>query len=117
MKAWLIRVKDGECAEVVFAETRGKARSWAMCTDTCDGADFTDIEAHRVPHVDKYYKKGKRYMDWDDPKDRIVLFEECGFRCEYVEAEFCEDCPVKKYCEDYINQMEEWEELANEDGR
>lgn len=39
MKAWIVRDKNDCCgAEVVFAETRGKARSLALCTDCCDSA-------------------------------------------------------------------------------
>ena len=81
MKAWLVREKDEFCAEVVFAETRGKARSLALSTDCCEDARFTDIEVHRMPHLDKYYKEGKWHFDWDNPQDRIVLVKECGFWC------------------------------------
>ena len=51
MKAWLVREKDEFCAEVVFAETRGKARSLALSTDCCEDANFTDIEVRRMPEV------------------------------------------------------------------
>ena len=107
MKAWLIRQKGEFCAEVVFAETRGKARALATHSDICDYADFIDIEAHRLPKADKYYKEGKWHLDWDNPKDRIVLFNECGFRCEYVEPYMCENCSVKEYCEDYEEYLTE----------
>ena len=42
MKAWLVREKDEFCAEVVFAETRGKARALAKRADCCEDAKFTD---------------------------------------------------------------------------
>lgn len=110
MKAWLVSEKDADCATVVFAETRGKARSMAMSTDSCSEAQFTDIEVHRKPGLDKYYKNGKKEMDWDNPKDRIALVKECGFRCEYVEPYLCDDCPAKKYCGTYEEYEQESED-------
>ena len=108
MKAWLVRVKDQYCATVVFAETRGKAKSIALHTDCCEDADFCDIEIRRLPHIDKYYKEGKIELDWLDQKDRVILFDECDFRCEYVEEYLCKDCPVKEHCEDYEYYKEEY---------
>ena len=46
MKAWLVREKGTFCAEIVFAETRGKARALARRTDCCEDARFTDIEEY-----------------------------------------------------------------------
>ena len=117
MKAWLVREKDGDCATVVFAETRGKARSLAMATDACEDADFCDIEVSRRPHMDKYYKEGKKEMDWYNDADRLALVKECGFRCEYVEPYLCDDCPAKEFCdecEEYIEYMKDCEELEEQ---
>lgn len=105
MKAWLVREKDEFCAEVVFAETRGQAKALAFHTDCCDGANFTDIEAHRIPQVDKYYKDGKWHLDWENTQDRIVLVKECGFGCEYIDMALCEDCPAKQYCDSYQDYL------------
>ena len=91
MKAWLVREKDEFCAEVVFAETRSKAKVLALSTDCCEDAKFIDIEAHRMPQADKYYKYGKWHLDWENPQDRIVLVKECGFWCGYEAFDF-EDC-------------------------
>lgn len=107
MKAWMVRVKDEFGAEVVFAETRGKARSLALRTDCCEDACFTDIEVSRMKRADKYYKDGKWHLDWDNPKDRIVLVNECGFRCEFIEPYYCEECSAREYCEDYEHHLEE----------
>lgn len=114
MKAWLVRVKDESCATVVFAETRGKAKSLALSTETCEDASFCDIEVRREPQMDKYYKEGKKEMDWCHPKDRIALVKECGFRCdqECWNPEDCESCPAKKYCDAYDTYMDEYEDIA-----
>ena len=41
MKAWLVREKDEFCCTVIFAESRGKARSLAFSTECCENAEFT----------------------------------------------------------------------------
>ena len=106
MKAWLVKDKNEFCATVVFAETKGKAKSVAMHTEACEDVDFCDIAIHRVPQMDKYYKEGKTEMDWFDDKDRLALVKECGFYCEYIEDGMCEDCPAKEYCEECIDRKE-----------
>ena len=101
MKAWLVRNKDEFCATVVFAETRGKAKSIAIHTETCEDTDFIDIEVRRKPQMDKYYIEGKKEMDWFNSKDRIALVKDCGFYCdkEYWEKEDCEVCSAKECCD------------------
>ena len=81
MKAWLIRENDTESCEVIFAETRGKAKSMALTTDTFSECDFCDLETRRVCNIDKYYTNGKRCMDWNNQQDRLALVKECGFSC------------------------------------
>ena len=104
MKAWLAKDKDEFSATVVFAETRGKARSIAMRTETCEDVDFCNIYIRRVPQIDKYYKEGKKEMDWFNDDDRLALVKECGFYCEYIAEDMCEDCPAKEYCDEYIGR-------------
>lgn len=107
MKAWLIRENDIESCEVVFAETRGKAKSIALQTDTFSECDFCDLEVHREPVIDKYYKDGKTRMDWDNQKDRLALVKECGFSCvDECFGEFCKDCLSKEYCDRYDEYIE-----------
>ena len=109
MKAWLVKDKwDCYGAEIVFAETRGKARSLALATDCCSETDFIDVYVRRQPNADKYYKEGKWHLDWFNPKDRIVLVKDCGFVCdyEYFEWEDCGDCSAKKYCDRYDEHID-----------
>ena len=120
MKAWRVNVKDEFCVEVVFAETRGKAKTLALSTDTCEDAHFTEIEACRLPQLDKYYKEGKWHFDWENPKDRIVLVKECGFHCDsdYFDLEDCDLCSAREYCslfKDKIQEQFELEEMAGDD--
>lgn len=109
MKAWLISVKSEFYSEVVFAETRGKAKSLALITDSFEDANFIDIEVHRMPHLDKYYEDGKWRFDWYNPQDRTILVKEANFICsdetlDYIE---CCECPAKEYCSKYVQFKEE----------
>jgi hypothetical protein len=103
-KAWLVREKNEFAATVVFAETRGKAKSIAMHTETCEDVDFVDIDVCRLKYADKYYKPGKRELDWYNSADRIAMVKDCGFTCipDARCAEECADCPAKEFCDDFI---------------
>lgn len=109
MKAWLVREKNEFCAEVVFADTRGKAKTLALSGDCCEDASFTDIEAHRMKNADKYYKDGKKRLYWEDPKDRIILVKECGFVCDYDAFNIgeCKTCSARQYCDTYNDYHKE----------
>lgn len=85
---------------VVFAETAGKAKLNSLFTSWWDGADYSDIQVRRLPHMDKYYKPGKLEMNWFDDEDRIALVKECGFKCEETYLEECKKCPAKDYCDE-----------------
>lgn len=99
-KAWIVREIGEFEAAVVFAETRGKAKSMALHTDACEGADFVRIEALRAKEADKYYKPGKRELDWYNSEDRIAMVKDCGFTC--IPDAHCADCPAKEFCDDYL---------------
>lgn len=110
MKAWIVREEIEGYSEVVFAKTRGKAKSIAMCIDAFEDTDFCDIEARRLPHMDKYYSDGKMVMDWYDSKDRLALVKDCGFQChpDCFDLSECEEfCPAKEYCDAYQDYKEE----------
>ena len=112
MKAWLVREKDEFCAEVVFAETKGKARALAKRADCCEDAKFTDIEVTRMQPADQYYKDGMWHLEWENPQDRIILVRDCGFVCDwdYFDLEDCELCSAKEYCDRYKDKITDIEE-------
>ena len=111
MKAWFVQPKDEEFAEIIFAETIGKAKSLALSCDGFEDWHFTDIYARRVPKADKYYKEGKYHLDWFNHEDRIALVKDCGFTCsyEYFDFDECEECPAKIYCDLYKDKLKERE--------
>ena len=104
-KAYKVSPKDEFYSEVIFAETAGQAKSFGLSRDSCSEYSFTELSAYRMPNLDKYYKEGKRYFEWDNPQDRVALVKEAGFVCddETYEYEDCEICPAKKYCDKYLS--------------
>lgn len=100
MKAWLVKEKGEFTATVVFAKNRNEAKSIALTTEACEGAEYIDIEARRLPEADLQYN-GRDVMDWCDPDDRLFLVKKCGWTCEEMDGDRCEDCSAKEFCEDY----------------
>ena len=101
MKAWIVGVSHEPYNAVVFAETRGKAKTIALTTDTFYDCDFCDLEVHRMPQMDKYYVNDKLEMEWDNLQDRIALVKDGGFRCIEYSDDDCLDCPANRYCDRY----------------
>lgn len=99
MKAYKVEdIINYEGSLIVFAETRGKAKVIAQCTDEFEDVDFINIRATRKPNFDKYYKPGKVEMNWYDDDDRLALVK-AGWSCLYG----CdtEDCIAKEFCCNY----------------
>lgn len=111
MKAWICRDRNGatDLAVVVFAETAGKAKSLAQCTEVCEDVAFIDIQCHRCPKADNDHGD-KAILDWYDNEDRLILVRDCGFYCSY-EMLFsdcnCAECNARKYCSRYESNMSE----------
>lgn len=107
MKAWTVCTKDSCYSMIVFAETRGKAISFALSMDGFEDYCFTELVASREKKADTYYTEGKLYMDWEIPQDRQILYDEFTYRCEFVEDFYCSTCPIKEQCEDFQDSLEE----------
>ena len=103
MKAYSVRDKNSFYSTVVFAESVNKAKAIAIRTDACEDVPYTDIRTKRMPMLDKYYRVGKKEMDWYDDNDRIALVKDGKFHCHDIEE--CQNCPAKQYC-DYCEEYE-----------
>lgn len=110
MKAYRVTDRDGisECAEIIFAETQGKAKQSALCTDAFEDFRFTDILARRIPALDEYYR-GEYRLDWEHPEDRVAMVRFGGFTChpDYVDTDECRTCPAREWCDSadtYLNE-------------
>lgn len=112
MKSWYVehRWEPDYGAEIIFAETAGKAKSIALYTDTFeDICEYTELRARRSPNFDKYYKDGKRRMDFSNDEERIILCQH-GFYCyqDTVDYEMdCSICSAKDFCSLYKDYLEE----------
>ena len=99
MKAWL--VSDYNCdygTEMVYAETRGKAKALCMWDDTFEDCEWTQLRACRFKEYDKYYN-GKAKPDfWFDNEHRIRLVRDYGWSCVEKYESYCDDCPARKWC-------------------
>ena len=94
---------------VVFAETAGKARYIAMCSDTLgEDLEFRDVHVRRLPALDKYYR-GQKEMNWDNDADRIAMVKDAGYVCDddSFDPDECERCIAKEYCSKYEEYAEE----------
>jgi len=115
MKAWIVMPKNEFYCEVIFAETRGKARAKARYCDGFEDCEFVDIEVRRMPKADRLYK-GQFGLDWYNADDRIFLVKDCGWDCgdDYFDSDECEECPAKEYCDKYKDYMNAWFESEGE---
>ena len=101
MKAWIVSDNSGECGSIiVFAETRGKAKHYALRQDEFDGCEYTDLWARRFKDFDNKYH-GHAEADWYDPETRITLVRDYGWTCIDYECYYCENCPAKQWCHTY----------------
>lgn len=98
-KAYLVREKDELIVCVIFAETAGKAKSYALCCEEFEDAEYINLEVTRIKEMDKYATQGKIKMEWENPSDRIILVRDCGFTCFEPTKFECEVCSAKNYCD------------------
>ena len=92
MKAWSVNDYNAECGYIVFAETRGKARSLAMGEAGLDTSEWTDVEVRRMKTLD-----GRRteecVLDWQ--KD-VRIYYEAGWY-ESPDSCSCSHCERHEY--------------------
>lgn len=102
MKAYEINTYEG--STIVFAETRGKARTVAMHTAIGEDVSFLELDLHRAPQFDNCYR-GYPEMRWDDPKDRLALVK-AGWSCLPEFECDSKNCCAKDYCIRYESEEE-----------
>lgn len=119
MKAWICRLlPDRDCATVVFAETRGKAKVVAMNSDSLgDDVEFLDVEVQRIKELDQYYR-GCDEMDWFFDDDRVAMVKIGGFSCDpdYFDLDECETCSARSVCDRYKEYIENEREFYQAGG-
>lgn len=108
MKAWIVRDKLGDCCtEIIYAETRGKAISYALShCESFDYYDYIDLYARRFKEFDQYYNGDQNPLFWYDDDMRIKLVRDYGWSC-FDGCYEGERCPAYKYCSDGYEMEEE----------
>lgn len=111
MKAWQVYDWANDMSTIVFAPTKGKAKSVAMhCGLFAEDTDFIEFNCYRRKHGDQFYN-GKSYLDWECDEDRLLMVKEFGFVCseDYYDEKECLCCVAKEFCSLY-KEMEKREE-------
>ena len=86
LKAYWCTPKDwDESSDVVFAESRGQAISFALARgEVCNGCEFTEIRATRNPAADKYANDQRQLR-------RTSVWREIG-GCSDINDSRCNTC-------------------------
>ena len=110
-KAWSFYEEEECIIEVVFADTRTKARMYLKELDTFDNYRYIDISPRREKELDYLDHEDGYVMNWNKEEDRIALVKNIGFYCLYPDKEECNECCAKKWCSKYEELKEEEEEV------
>lgn len=88
-KAW--QAINYDCAQVIFAETRGRAKALALDCDAFEGSEYTDVRVLRLLAADKYIEDGKVGLDWSDLDDLRKIRKLGWFDEDYTQPR-CKQC-------------------------
>ena len=106
-KAWECRDEDNYYVEVVFADTRGKAKSYFNDMEAFDNLEFCELRPRRVKSLDYLNYPDGYVMDFWKDEDRIAMVRHLGLWCDDVHREDCEECCAKEWCSKYEEYKEE----------
>ena len=109
-KAWGCYEEESCIFEVVFADTRGKAKSYFKAMDTFDNYRFCELKPYRLKKLDYLNHPDGYVMDFCKDEDILPMVRDCGFYCIEVDREDCEICCAKEWCSKY-EELKEEEEL------
>lgn len=101
-RCWVADAPDGEGSAIVWAATRGKARSLLCKTDELQDIDFVDVRLRRYPAFDgrecnpPSYRERYEMGGWWLPCDGCSVQLSVGGNSEAVEWDgdrcYCQDC-------------------------
>ena len=115
-KAWECYDEDNYYVEVVFADTRGKAKSYLKDMDAFDNMDtfawfdFCELRPSRAKSLDYLNYPDGYVMNWFKDEDRIAMVRHLGVKCDDAYREDCEVCCAKEWCSKYEEYQEEDED-------
>ena len=100
-KAWSFYEEEEGVIEVVFADTRGKARMYLKELDTFDNYSYIEISPRREKDLDYLDHEDGYVMDWNKEEDKIALVKNIGFYCLNPDKDECEECCAREWCSKY----------------
>ena len=109
-KAWSFYEEEEGVIEVVFADTRGKARMYLKELDTFDNYRYIEISPRREKSLDYLDHPDGYVMSIAREKDRIALVKNMGVHCLDPDKDECEKCCVREWCSKYEDYQEEDED-------
>ena len=106
-KAWSFYESIEGITEVVFADTRGKARMYLSELDTFDNYRYIEINPRREKALDYLNHENGYVMDLNKEEDRIAMVKDIGFYCSFPDKEECKECCAREWCSEYECLKEE----------
>ena len=104
-KAWSFYEEEEGIIEVVFADTRGKARMYLKELDTFDNYRYIEISPRREKDLDYLNHEDGYVMDWNKAEDRLVLVKESGWYCYDPTLDDCKICTASNWCDLYAEGL------------
>lgn len=98
---------------VVFATSRGKAKSVLVTEDVIYPWEFMSAKVVREPRLDHLKLADGEIADFMDPKQRRELVETLDAYCDddsFDPRVECVRCNCNDICERYLDYLAEWEE-------
>ena len=103
-KAWLCANNYGTI-EIVFADTKRRAKSYLKFTDSFEDYRHIDIYPERAKVLD-YLNHNEGYiMDWHKDEDRIAMVKHIYSGCLPDSKDECESCCAKEWCRKFKEQL------------
>ena len=112
-KAWVCYNEELCLAEVVFADTRGKAKSYFKNLETFDYYTYCELRPKRLKKLDYLNHPDGYVMKWYKDQDRLPMVRDADFYCSEIDRDDCKICCAKEYCSDY-EEYKEYEEENND---
>ena len=99
-KAWMCANNYGTI-EIVFADTKRRAKSYLKFTDSFEDYRHIDIYPERAKVLDYLDHNDGYIMNWHKDEDRIALVKHIYSGCLPPIEEDCELCCAKEWCGKY----------------
>ena len=103
-KAWMCANNYGTI-EIVFADTKRRAKSYLKFTDSFEDYRHIDIYPERAKVLDYLDHNDGYIMNWHKDDDRIALVKHIYSGCLPDSKDECESCYAKEWCRKFKEQL------------